>query len=423
MATYNTEWEQQLFAEMNRVRQNPKQYAQELKEVKTKYDGVFFEMPFTSQVIETEEGVAALNYAIRWLEKVDPRPAFRKISEGLSKSAVLLCNDNGSTGRTGNTLADGTSAQERWVRYGQWKGKIGENVCYALEDPRNVVQQWVIDDGQPNRPHLKSIMSTDFTCVGIAHGPHSAHQSICVVTFATAFIDGAPGKAPKVGTKGGGMTTRQSVARKTEESLIEGNPDDLVVEADVSDCLETRTMKLIARGKQLKLTRTVGTERKKKTKASSWQMPFMINPSTVVAKINAGKLVIRVPVPAETAAVGDRVVLGNYTLCGSGSAPKIDVDVKQSKGAITLSATPSKFDEDIRIVVEGDVVTFECAHKDVSVTSTGRNVLQTVDFAQPLRLPFVVDPSLVSVDDSSGLVVTVTKPGAGGGAEVQIPIQ
>ena len=28
------------------------------------------------------------------------------------------------------------------------------------------------------------------------------------------------GKAPKVGTKGGGMTTRQSVARKTEESLI-----------------------------------------------------------------------------------------------------------------------------------------------------------------------------------------------------------
>ena len=87
------------------------------------------------------------------------------------------------------------------------------------------------------------------------------------------------------------------------------------------------------------------------------------------------------------------------------------------------------------------------------MTSTGRNVLQTVDFAQPLRLPLVVDPSLVSVDDSSGyvllhcgrccsqdavhgngraqekkmtlhrLVVTVTKPGAGGGAEVQIPIQ
>ena len=51
---------------------------------------------------------------------------------------------------------------------------------------------------------------------------------------------------------------------------------------------------------------------------------------------------IQLTMQCQTAAVGERAVLGNYTLCGSGSAPKIDVDVKQSKGAITLSATPSK---------------------------------------------------------------------------------
>jgi hypothetical protein len=42
-------------------------------------------------------------------------------------------------------------------RYGQWKGKIGENICYALESPLHVVQQWVIDDGNGNRTHRKYV--------------------------------------------------------------------------------------------------------------------------------------------------------------------------------------------------------------------------------------------------------------------------
>jgi len=66
-----------------------------------------------------------------------------------------LVADNGSRGIVGNSLSDGTTAAARWVRYGQWKGKVGENICYALESPYHVVQQWIIDDGNGNRTHRK----------------------------------------------------------------------------------------------------------------------------------------------------------------------------------------------------------------------------------------------------------------------------
>lgn len=225
-------------------RTNPKAVASELESLRANYDGVLFKFP-NGRATKTVEGVAALNNAISFLNKTQPVRAFTSISEGLSKAAFDLVQDNGSKGLVGNSLSNGTSAQQRWVSYGQWKGKIGENIFFSIDDPRQIVYQWIIDDGNANRANRATMLNDAFTVVGIAHGPHSNYNSMCVATFALSFTDGGPGFIPSVGQQKDGKHTVQSADRKTEEATLsstgevfEINTDDL--QADNLDNLTVR---------------------------------------------------------------------------------------------------------------------------------------------------------------------------------------
>jgi hypothetical protein len=64
-------------------------------------------------------------------------------------------------------------------------------------------------------------MDPEFTVVGIAHGVHSVHKNMTVVTFSLSFIEGAAGQAPVTGqSTGSGTTTRAMTQRRTEEETI-----------------------------------------------------------------------------------------------------------------------------------------------------------------------------------------------------------
>ena len=205
--------------------------AAELEALKENYDGVLFKFP-NGQVTKTVEGVAALNNAISFLKQAEAMPAFQSVSEGLSRSACDLVEDNGSRGMVSNTLSDGTTSAQRWVRYGQWKGKIGENIFFAIDDPRQIVFQWLIDDGNGNRPNRAGLMNPNFAVVGIAHGPHTEHSHMIVVTFALSFVDGGPGVVPSVGQSRDGKHTVQSSDRKTEEATLTANGDIFEINTD-----------------------------------------------------------------------------------------------------------------------------------------------------------------------------------------------
>lgn len=190
-----------------------------MESLRANYDGVLFKFP-DGKVTKTVEGVAALNNAIAYLSNAVPVKALSTMSQGLSKAACDLAEDNGSKGLVGNVLSDGTPAAQRWVRYGQWKGKIGENIFFSIDDPRQIVYQWVIDDGSSNRPNRTTMMNSAFTTVGIAHGPHTKYSFMTIVTFALNFVDGGPGYIPSVGQNRDGKHTVQSADRKTEEATL-----------------------------------------------------------------------------------------------------------------------------------------------------------------------------------------------------------
>ena len=179
--------ERNVVRELNLARQNPARYAAFLEQLKPYYVGKYIKRPGKPAII-TNEGVAALDEAIRFLKYAKPVGAL-KYSEGLSRAALDHVLDQGPTGKTGHLGTDGKNFQQRIRKYGEWKNTIGENIAYGRNDARDIIAGLIIDDGVPGRGHRKNIFNPEFKAVGVAFGSHALYSYMCVTDFAGGFIE------------------------------------------------------------------------------------------------------------------------------------------------------------------------------------------------------------------------------------------
>lgn len=181
-----TALEQGIIAETNRVRTNPKKYAQFLEERLQYYNGLKLKLPGKSRVT-TREGKKAVLKAIKKLKKLKPRPPL-KYAVGLSNAARDQLRDKSQSGRRGHIGSDGSRVSTRISRYGKWKKGVAENVSYGMETAQDVVLQLVIDDGVKNRGHRKIILNSLYRKTGVACGSHKVYERMCVITYAGDFL-------------------------------------------------------------------------------------------------------------------------------------------------------------------------------------------------------------------------------------------
>ncbi len=172
--------------ELNHVRQNPQDYIQYLEAVKKKYKGMFVQKD--GILFKTQEGIQAVTEAIKFLQAAKPLPPLL-LSNGLSRAALDHVIQQGMVGQTGHTGNDGLTPDKRIQKYGSWLYTMGENISYGSKTPRKVVLDLIIDDGVPNRGHRANIFNQDFKLTGIAYGPHTRYDTICVITFAGGFVE------------------------------------------------------------------------------------------------------------------------------------------------------------------------------------------------------------------------------------------
>lgn len=173
--------------EINHARVNPRAYATQLRHLRDAFEGTTFSAPGYPRAVQTREGVAALDEAIRFLERQKPLPAL-SWSPGLAAAAQELVREQSRTGGIGHT-GDNGGMRERISRQGRWKGRIGENIAYGPGDPRGMVMQLIINDGVPNRGHRKNIFRRSFAVAGVSCAPHPRYGNLCVMDFATRFLD------------------------------------------------------------------------------------------------------------------------------------------------------------------------------------------------------------------------------------------
>ncbi|MDQ5845565.1 MAG: CAP domain-containing protein, partial [Acidobacteriota bacterium] len=137
--------EQEIVDEINLARSNPLQYSRYVADFRRQYTGN--QVRFSDgSVLVTNEGVAAVDEAIEFLRLAKPEAAF-EVRAGLGMAARTHLEDLIKTGRTGHKGSDGSSAEDRFSRFGTWSDSVGENIVYHSRSARENVISLLIDDG------------------------------------------------------------------------------------------------------------------------------------------------------------------------------------------------------------------------------------------------------------------------------------
>ena len=174
---------QAVIAEMNRCRQNPKEYAETVLRKRLEcyvYDKIYIDS--NGKRIKTKEGRGRVLEVIDELKGMDPIEPLA-YDEGLANAARFHCSDIGPSGHTGHNSSDGTSMGDRLKRYVKDRMTMGENIDYGNSSAEDIVVSLVIDDGVSTRGHLKNIMNSSFRRAGVALGPHKKYKFMCVIDF------------------------------------------------------------------------------------------------------------------------------------------------------------------------------------------------------------------------------------------------
>lgn len=182
-AAYMNLLEQQVILELNKVRSNPKRYAEEyLEDLRTAYSGKLYTYPGQDPV-KSQEGVHPLEECIQVLQKTAPMSIMNP-AEGLYKAASDLVADQQKHGGIGHIARNGSTPQRRMEKYGTWDICSAEDITYGSFEARQIVIALLIDDGVPERSHRKNILNPCFRFAGVANGKHPSYLSMCTIDYA-----------------------------------------------------------------------------------------------------------------------------------------------------------------------------------------------------------------------------------------------
>jgi uncharacterized protein YkwD len=183
---YLTGVEKDVILEMNKVRSDPNKYAElYIRPTLRYYSGKNYSEPGQITIV-TQEGAAAVNSCITALTRANAVGLLQP-ERGIWLAAKDHALDQSRTGQTGHNGSDRSDPFKRMERYGGGYKTAGENCAYGPNTGRDIVVQFLVDDGVPSRGHRTNIMNRNFTQTGLSIQTHPQYRYVCVIDYANGY--------------------------------------------------------------------------------------------------------------------------------------------------------------------------------------------------------------------------------------------
>jgi len=172
-----------IIEEVNILRSDPKKYSEKLERYKTYFTGDIIQIPEIDVEISTQEGEVPYTETIEYLkkqesvEKLIPSKALCEIAQEILDKVV-----DSETGEI-----EEAEAEKIIDRHGNFSGKFTRAMDFGGFTSEQIVINFIVCDGDPERTQRDPLLGKGLTKVGVAFGKHNIYSTGCVLVSCTEF--------------------------------------------------------------------------------------------------------------------------------------------------------------------------------------------------------------------------------------------
>ena len=183
MSTTPTANAKEIIEEVNILRSDPKKYADKLERYKTYFTGDIIQIPEIEVQVSTQEGVVPYTETIEYLKEQEPveqliaSRALCEIAQEILDKVV-----DSETGEIEEAIA------EKIIdNHGNFSGKFTRAMDFGGFTSEQIVINFIVCDGDPERTQRDPLLGKGLTKVGVAFGKHNIYSTVCVLVSCTEF--------------------------------------------------------------------------------------------------------------------------------------------------------------------------------------------------------------------------------------------
>ena len=183
MSTTPTANAKGIIEEVNILRSDPKKYSDKLERYKTYFTDDIIQIPEIDVQVSTQEGVAPYPETIEYLKNQEPVEQLTA-SRALCEIAQEIL-DKVVDSETGEIEE---SVVEKIIdSHGNFSGKFTRAMDFGGFTSEQIVINFIVCDGDPERTQRDPLLGKGLTKVGVAFGKHNIYSTVCVFVSCTEF--------------------------------------------------------------------------------------------------------------------------------------------------------------------------------------------------------------------------------------------
>jgi len=397
VAVTDTMFEQSLLTEIINARLAPSSFIKDFEAMKKLYEGkVMHKKKFS---VQRQEGVEAIDRAIQFLHSINTSGESFRLSKGLSQASRELCDL--SNDKTGLFVDD-----KLVNKHGTFYGQMQQYLALMNNSPREIVLEWILDDGNQNGEHRNLLFSNEFKFIGIASGPHKDHQRITCVILVSEFDDHTHDGDNKQNVQN--VTPPPSGSHTYGDIVVEGlqpvhNENATLLKMNNFGCdLSQITIEVHNDGSELYIKRNVMMDGVHTDLVTRIKLPDKVTHNSTSATYNKaeknGELIFRMGQVINDF-VGEHDIC-DFTIEGDESSTKdsLDFDITQTNDSFVF-LPKEKVKQFCRVtaLLDGNNLKFVVTHDDVTKIRT-------------IKIPVPISPEQVKLEDNIiGKKITIFK--------------